>query len=756
MRIFWGEFLKVFERRAFVLAFLLLLGANAVLLAASDTGALFGKEDYRDVYTAMGAMTSEEKLSYIEENYEELKLRYAQEADTDLFARYQLFESLYEEAESIRSYPAYLADIRERAQEGETISIFQTQDAFSMRNARKTAEAYEGLSAAGLELNNSGMVNQMTEFGATNILIAFLVFMICSILIIEEKEGGQFLLLRPLKHGRGRLMAGKIAALLAVTAVICTAFFAENYIVSGWQYGFARLDIPLQAIAGYSGSALHRTLGEYLLIYLFSKVIAVFILGLFFFLFSLTAKTVSLYYIKVVAFLGISYLLYAVLPGEGIFQILKYANIIPFLLVTPVYQYYFNLNIAGFPVEITVLFWAVSIVCILGLSVALVILFTNRELAGACAERSLRRGMEQKRVHTSVFYHECYKIFITNKALLLLLLFAGFQVYSMAHKSTYLPYDEYYYRQYMEALEGPLDDERIALIEQEEERFAEMDKLLEEANQKLESGEITERDLLKTRTLVQEQTKGRNAFLRVLERREYIVQYEKNHGRALDFVYEGGWEYLLGRETTPYENDMQRAIALLLVMIASFAGVFSMEYSTQMIRLLACSRRGRMHTVKAKLWICAGITTVLFLINYIPDLVNAYRIYGLHEWDSSIYSIPSLANFPIDISIRSYVVLLFTVRYLMALCTLEIIAAVSLYAKSMIGAILPLLLLLVAPLLVELLGIGFIRSFSLNRFFTGNGYLDSMQDSGWVGMTLCIPVFISLMGGGKIRREFRE
>ena len=176
-----------------------------------------------------------------------------------------------------------------------------------------------------------------------------------------------------------------------------------------------------------------------------------------------------------------------------------------------------------------------------------------------------------------MFYHECYKIFITNKALLLLLLFAGFQVYGMAHKSTYLPYDEYYYRQYMEALEGPLDDERIALIEKEEERFAEMDKLLEEANQRLESGEITERDLRKTRTLVQEQTKGRNAFLRVLERREYIVQHEQNHGRALDFVYEGGWEYLLGRETTPYENDMQRAIALLLVMIASFAGVFSME-----------------------------------------------------------------------------------------------------------------------------------------------------------------------------------
>ena len=154
-------------------------------------------------------------------------------------------------------------------------------------------------------------------------------------------------------------MAGKIAALLAATAVISTAFFAENYIVSGWQYGFARLEIPLQAIAGYSGSALHRNLGEYLLIYLFSKVMAAFLLGLFFFLFSLTAKTVPLYYIRVVAFLGISYLLYAFLPGGGIVQILKYGNIIPFLLVTPIYQYYFNLNIAGFPVEITALSWAV-------------------------------------------------------------------------------------------------------------------------------------------------------------------------------------------------------------------------------------------------------------------------------------------------------------------------------------------------------------------------------------------------------------
>lgn len=769
MRMIRCEFLKVFGRNAFIVSLLFFLGANALLMQTGDTNASYDKKDYRRVLSTMDAMTSEEQILFAEESYKELQRLYeertnplrksdgsAEIEDEELFAWHELFEALNQEMQSLKNYPNYLKEIKEKASKGETISIFQTQDAFSMRNARKTAKAYDGLETIHLELNNSKMINQTLDFEPTNILIILLIFMVCSVLVVEEKEKGLFSLLRPLKHGRSRLIGAKISALFVITAIICLAFIGENFLISGLQYGFARLSLPLQTIAGYSGSALHMTLGQYLLLYAFSKIIAVFILGLCFFLLALSTKSIPLYYFKVIIFLGLSYFFYAFIPGNSVFQLLKYVNAVQFMRVTPIYQYYFNLNLAGFPIAMSTVFGVTSMVCMIAIAATLVILFSKTDITKFTRKQRSNQGLEKRRVHTSIFYHECYKIFITNRVWIIFLIFSGFQLYSLARQTMYISFDEYYYKQYMTALEGPLDERSIALIEKEAKRYEDLDKLLEDANEKLNSGEITTRELLETQGLIQEQTKGRNAFDRILTRRDYMIQYQNMHNEKLAFVYESGWDYLFGREYTPYQNDMMRAIVLLLVMIAAFSGVFSIEFSTQMLKMILCYKRGRMHTAKVKILICIGITTMLFLINYLPDMIQASRTYGLSGWASSIYSIPSLADFPIDMSVGGYLFLLFAERYLMALCTLCIIFTFSLYAKNMIGTTLPLMFLLVVPLLVDLLGIDIVRNVSWNIFFTGNGYLDNIQKNPLYAFVITIPIFIGLAGIMKIKKIFQE
>ena len=165
-----------------------------------------------------------------------------------------------------------------------------------------------------------------------------------------------------------------------------------------------------------------------------------------------------------------------------------------------------------------------------------------------------------------------------------------------------------------------------------------------------------------------------------------------------------------------------------------------------MMRLLICYKRGRIHTLRAKIVVSIVLMTLLFLANYMPEIINALRIYGLHQWEASIYSIPSLEGFPVSLSLGEYFGLMFTLRYLMAFFGLTLIFAASILCKNMPVTILSMLLFLVAPLLVELLGLENIRNFSFNRFFTVNGYLDLMQKHRLFGFSLLIPGSVAGFG----------
>lgn len=754
MRIFGGELGKLLRRRSFLTALVIFLGANALLMVTDNRGAWYEKAECRQVYAKLETLSKEEKKSYIRESYEELRIRTSSEEDTNLYATYLLFEELYEQVCTLDNYQEYLEDIQGRAASGESISIFQSQDEYSMRSARKTARAFEGLEALEMELNNSHMIKQATEFVPSDLLILLLVFLAVFLLLVEEKTGGMFFLLRPLKHGRGRLMLAKMGALSVVIFLIVAAFFTENYLISGLQYGFADLGLPIQTISGYSGSALHLTTGQYLLLYLGTRAAAVLLAGLLFLLFSLKAKTIPSYYIMIAVFFGLSWLLYQVIPAESGLEVLKYVNLVPFLRVTGIYRYYFHLNILGNPVGMPTVFWAACIPGLLVLAFLLLLYFSGQEGPAFLERKGKQKKPADFRIHVSLLYHEAYKILITNRALLILLLFAGVQFYSFSQQSAYLPFDEYYYREYMLALEGPLDETRLGQIEKEEERYRKLDEVLGEALEKLEAGEITRREFQKTGDLVREQTKGRNAFERVKERRDYLLQLQKQEKESPDFVYEGGWNSLFGRGSSLYKKDTLEAAWLLIVMIASFAGVFSMEFSTGMITLQSCSRQGRMHTVGRKALICMGIATVIFAFAYLPDLINVVRIYGLGQGNSSIRCIPGLAAFPVNLTIRTYLLILFAERYLAMCCALGILFGLSLGGKTILSAMLPPLFLLVLPLLVDFLGIEEIRRVSLNFFFTGNGYLDSIQKNWQNAFWILVPIFLGGSGWAGIRKTF--
>ena len=790
MRIWKNELFKVVSRPVFVFLFALLVAVNAVLIGTASPGS-YPRDAYKRAQAAVQQMPEPQGIAWIQERFtalavltelqdgalspEEIAARWGMEGEElqrystayqrgeyldftgDLYAEYFLFQELSTYAEQLSSYPAYLEEVLNRPQRSDAVSIFSEQDSFSRRNALKTKEAFQPLEGTAPRFTNSKMLNTAMDFQATDLLLLLLVFVCATCLITFEKESRMFALLKPTKHGKSAFIGAKLGVLLVLTAASVAALYGGSFIVTGVQYGFADLSVPVQSIAGYDGCALSLTVGGYLALFVLSKLAAAYLIGLFAVLAAITSRSPAMAYLKTLALLGASLALTLLIPANSAFQILKYANLIFFLRVTPIYQYYFTLNFFQFPVSMTCVFAVVLAVGILALTAAILYRFSAGETAAGTAKERRSAKKRSLRVHISVMYHELYKILITNKGLAVLLGLVLLQGYTITQQSSYLPLDEYYYRQYMTALQGPLGEQTYETVQKEQQRLAQQDAILEEAAQKAAEQQISEAELQRTQTAVQQQTRGRRGFERVQARLAYVEQLnQKAEGKEAVMVYETGWEQLTGQGEAGYREDMACALLFLLFAIALFSPVFSAEYSSGMARILPCCKNGRLKTLRAKLWICTALATLLFILSRAAQLIEAMRRYGLPCPNAPLSSLPSLADFPLELRLWQYLLLVYAVQYLAALCALLIILVVSYYSKNAVQAILLLSVILLIPPALHLLGIRAADVCSLNAFLSGSLYLDTVRQHSIWSLLLLLPAGIGAACLCRLRTVFRE
>jgi len=68
------------------------------------------------------------------------------------------------------------------------------------------------------------------------------------------------------------------------------------------------------------------------------------------------------------------------------------------------------------------------------------------------------------KVSTTIFAIEFYKLFVTNKVAILLIIFIAFQIYNFTNTNKSTSYTENIYKSYMEVLSGKLTKEKEEFI----------------------------------------------------------------------------------------------------------------------------------------------------------------------------------------------------------------------------------------------------------------------------------------------------
>ena len=345
---------------------------------------------------------------------------------------------------------------------------------------------------------------------------------------------------------------------------------------------------------------------------------------------------------------------------------------------------------------------------------------------------------------------EVYKCMIMQKGLLMIMIFAALQGYLFFQAGEYPGADEIYYRQYMEQLSGPVTQEKLSALRAENARLRSWEKILEEGRKKYENREMSEGEWNALLQTVQDNTRSSAAFSRVAARLTYLKEYGKNTGENPGFVYETGYETLAGLGEDGYAKDMGQGIWLLAISLALCSGIFTVEFSKDMIRLLGGTVRGRMETADRKLLLLAALSMLLFLMAYLPDLIKIIQTYGLPKLHASCGAIPSMASFPMKL--WQYLVLLYLLRYLFYFCILLMIAALSIWLRNTGKTLAVGSLLFIFPQVLRLLGITLADCVSFNAFLSGNLFLHYAR--GPLSLLAAVPVLPGICAWRSIRKSF--
>lgn len=599
-------------------------------------------------------------------------------ADT-LDVYWEALRAIRDEANYLAGYSDYLTSIQSQANIQSQTSLFGKPGSFSRRNLAKTAEDFENILGVQVEFGNSRGIERWIDFklGDYFHLIA-MVLLVMSFL--EERRRGLWPVIRATCGGRGRLGLTRIG-ILFVGSVLATALYtALPFAVSmSLHGGWSDLTRPLQSVENFGTCPLRINVLEWLFQFFAVKILSGVLIGLLLWcaLGSITNPQFSITVLGVT--LAAEFALYEYLPVQSILNGLKYFNIFAYVHTSTLYTEYLNVDLFGFPVGIRVIaLWGLVIFGVLFVLWAIFIQIKrrpegNRDILSRISA-PINRVLDVIRSRLSVGGWEGYKSLIFQYGILLLAL-----VYLIGGELTFLDADsdptDPWYDAYISDMEGPINDSTDAYLA----------RARENAGKSEDSA----------------------ALLSALDRVEARVEILRQRSK------EGGYEPWVAREFTydigygPQSQNKQRlnaSIAILLTTIMA-SSLWAFERQSGVTPMLRSTPRGRGRLFRRKaiaaallaafVWACVYIREVRFFLYQYPIPTTLQAPVGNFD---------SLAQFPLNITIWQYMLLVYVVRFLMLIGVAETALAIGLFCPNVRTAYMAGTALLGIPALLTALG----------------------------------------------------
>lgn len=622
----------------------------------------------------------------------------------------QIFiNEIYNEQVKVSGYDDYLEGIKKDKGKLEGISIFNNQDEnnFSTRNIKKSAKDYSGLNSSNVKFIPSKTIVSTIENIGTDILLILITFLFIGNLITEEKEKKLFYVTRSTKYGVVHSIFAKIIALFIHCIIFSILLFSINYLFFGIFGGFNDLGIKLQSLAPYMESNFNGSILEYLIISILTKGIVVFGIGTIITAICIISDSMILPYILGISFLSISWLFYKIIPAVSSLNIIKHLNIFGILKTENLYGSYLNFNFFEYPISRITFSW-IMIVGLLGLGIFLCIKFF---LKGKSLElkRSTKNFILKFKPHTSLFKHELYKILITNKGIIIILIFSLLICYNELQRRYSPSLQEQYYQNIMLKLEGKPTEEKTELIKAEKSRFDEAFSKISEIDEQIAKGEINDTTGEAMKVKWYSITAFYPTFEKVLEQDKYVKENDGN------YIYDTGYLYLFGVMDEGILNDF---ILLTLSIIFMFCNVMAIEYQNKAVNILQATNKGKKAIIKTKVKATIIIVLLFCILPFVCRFISVSSTFPINGFLLSAKDISIYHNLSSGILVIGLILLKIFIQVFSGIILAMLILTISAWKKNNVQTIFLGLLILFVPLVLVLLGFEYMRLFSLYPLYS--------------------------------------
>ncbi|HZK34716.1 MAG TPA: hypothetical protein VFD33_05340 [Bacillota bacterium] len=635
-----------------------------------------------------------------------------------LFAETQLYRNTLNRVNEVIAYDKYLDTIEQQGEQMLSISIFGEKNSYEYRNIQKSLAAYRRLKDITPTYDiSSGLTpainNQMADiFALVSLLMAV------AVLIIEEKEKGLSQILRCTKQGGGMLAYAKLGAVFVWCLFIGLLFFGGNLAAGALRFGLGDLSRPIQSVEGFLGCTLKVTVLEYLIVHFASKVLSFFVIGaLFSLLFTLAVNPVFAYG-TAVGTLAVEYILYATIPHASILSPIKYINLAAFLQTGTFLHTFRSMNMLSFPLGLV----QTSIIFMLVIS-GLFMVITARWATGQKNKiwstyelpPILTRLNPFKGGSVKLAFHELYKTFISNKALLVILLLCILQYSSYTSYIREYIEDDEYYKKYAEQIQGPVTEETYVFLEEEQNRFDELYLAMVDIDDKYSAGEISEVALTMAYMSIQNSLGPINAFERLKSEVDYI---EKENPKA-QIVYDGGYNQLFAGRGQ--DNDMNAVLLTVLFLTFMISMLYGSNKASDLVVSSTKHGGGKLFAVRTTLSVL--IALIVFALANLPLFMNIVKAYGINNLSAPIQSIGLLRDIKMEMSLLGYIILVYGTRLFFTILVSLIMLIVSRLIKNTMAVFAVNLAVFVVPAVLYFLDVSKMGNFLFNALISANPIL---------------------------------
>ena len=744
MRLFYAELHKLFSKRVFVSCLVLFLAANAVILTYTQSNDYMTKiihdnqQLYNDMIDDCKGKTASDALEYLDlyktansirssldriktetdpmileietqmleqkiaESPEAYKIALNIDDDNEKMMYFSpLLDDLKEQCNSHLSFTRSIEEMEQRAEQQSFLSIFAKDGEFAKANTKKTLADFQNMKGREVTIGSNAAVTAATKFAITDYFVFALVFAACIFLFTTERDKNLYCLIRSTKQGRLPLIAAKITALGTVTVCVSAIYYISTIAAAAYYTSLGDTTRTVQSVPVFHNCNLRLTIGEYLVVWVLSKTAAMLAVAMLLALiFTLIKSTPTVALVCALLF-GSEFIMYTAIDRNSYVNHLKYINIFCLVNGNNVFGDYLNLNIFTVPVNMMTIYSVlVPLMMIISAAVTSIMFVKHSQFAKAAvwdkALDKLRAKFLRKQGSVSVFAGESFKHYKGSLVWIVIVLLAYYGYTSLCSDLTFYCSDpgEALYREYMITLEGELTAEKEQFIADEQQSiddaFAEIAEI--SADESIE--EYQKASML--HTLTQSAEIRQKGFAKILEQYDYIKSTGQQRGLAPAFVDVLVYKRLL---QNPVKEWRFFAMLILAVIFCS-SNIFAYEYKRDMVNLIRCTKRGKMHLVITKLSVALLTSIISYTLIYLPYMINFVRTFGSASLSAPLIFIPDFAAVDSNITTMQYLCLIGAVHILFAFSAAIFVSMLSLVVRNNTTVMIVSAVLLLVPFAV--------------------------------------------------------